>query len=479
MKRTRIRLALTAALLLAGCASAPGPRATPVAIPEDYSVAPPASAIDSDGVEGDWVDAFDDSVAVRLVAEALRHNPSVGIAAANLAAARAQARISGAASRPQVQAGAAGARSKRNFIGFPIGGGGPASTTSTTWSAEVSASWEPDLFGRLRAGRSAALADVQAAEADTRGVRLSVAAQTLRAWFALLEAQRQVELAEATVLSQRVSAEQIESRYERGLRPTLDVLLARSQLSATEAGLHQRRRQLDAATRQLEILAGRYPAGDLRTGGDLPDLPGPVPVGLPAELVSRRPDLAAAERRLAAADARVREARRALYPRISLTASGGRSSDELTDLLDGDFGVWNLVGNLTQPIWAGGRLRAGVDLAEAGADRLVLAYAQAALRAFAEVESGLAAEAHLAAQEAALTAASRESTEARLLAEQRYRKGLTDLLTLLTAQRSAYDAESRLLAVRRQRLETRIDLHLALGGGFDTPGNAVAEGHAP
>ena len=132
------------------------------------------------------------------------------------------------------------------------------------------------------------------------------------------------------------------------------------------------------------------------------------------------------------------------------------------------FFVWNLVGNLTQPLFQGGRLKAGVDLAASSADRALVTYAQNALRAYAEVEIALASDGFLAAQEEAIARAAQQSTEARLLAEDRYARGLTDLLTMLTSQRTAFDAESRLLAIRRQRLESRIDLHLALGGGFDS-----------
>jgi multidrug efflux system outer membrane protein len=454
---------LPLSVALWACASAPAPRPAPLPTPTGWMV-----AADSADVEDRWWLGFDDTLAVHLVQEALAHNQTIRIAAANVAASRAQARIAGAAQKPQVSATGSASRSKRSFIGFPIPGAASQvqSTTSTSLSTDVAVGWELDLWGRLRSAHSASLADLQAVEADWRAARLSLIAQTLRSYFACVEAQRQVDLAQATVASYQISNQQVQSRYERGLRPTLDLLLSRASLSSAESSLHERRRQLDAATRQLEVLVGRYPAGALQPATTMPSLQQSVPAGLPAALIGRRPDLAAAERRLAATHARVHEARKSLYPRISLTASGGRSSDELADLLDGDFGIWNLVGNLSQPLFQGGRLRAGIELAKANADRALLTYALTALRAYAEVESGLAAEGFLAQQEAALTAASRESSDARLLAEQRYAKGLTDLLTLLTAQRTAFDADSRLLTVQRQRLDTRIDLHLALGGEF-------------
>ena len=155
-----------------------------------------------------------------------------------------------------------------------------------------------------------------------------------------------------------------------------------------------------------------------------------------------------------------------LLPRIILTASGGRASQELGDLLDGDFSVWNLVGNLTVPLFQGGRLRAQVDAAEAGRDAEVARYAQAVLSAFGEVEAALRAGDLLADQEAALAEAARQAVGAERLARARYDRGLLDLLGLLDTQRRTYEVRSQLLAVRRQRLDARVDLHVALGGGF-------------
>jgi outer membrane protein TolC len=223
---------------------------------------------------------------------------------------------------------------------------------------------------------------------------------------------------------------------------------------------------LDRALRQLELLLGRYPSARIKTGDELPTIKSAVPAGLPADLIARRPDLVAADRRLAAADRRLAQSRRALLPSISLTASTGRSSGELGDLLDGNFSVWNLIGNISQPLLQGGRLRAGVDLSQAGLDQALASYAQSALRAYAEVEQALAGEEFLTNQEKALKTATSEALAARTLAEERYAKGLSDLITLLDAQRRAFDAKSRLLSVQRMRLDGRIDLYLALGGGF-------------
>jgi NodT family efflux transporter outer membrane factor (OMF) lipoprotein len=233
--------------------------------------------------------------------------------------------------------------------------------------------------------------------------------------------------------------------------------------------MHQREQLAARSVRQLELLLGRYPSGRLETEASLPAASPDVPVGLPAELVSRRPDLAAAERRIAASHARVLASRRALYPRISLTASGGTSSTELSNLLDGDFGIWTLLGNIVQPLFSGGRLRANLDLAKTQEDINLALFAQTALTAFAEVENALTDVRALASRQEALEAAVEQSSAARRISEERYASGLTDLITMLTAQRAAYAQESQLLTVRRLRLDAQIDLHLALGGGFPTP----------
>ena len=449
--------------VFSGCASAPAVRHP------DIDIAKPARESSTDATPiAKWWTHLGDARLDSLVDQALHSNFNLQTAAARLAQAEAQARIAGASLQPNIGLGGSGTRRKQNFIGFPIPGsqGQVLSNTTNSYGVSLSSSWELDLWGGLRAGTRAALADAQAAQAELYGARLSVAAQTARAYVAAVEAKRQVELARATVDNYRVSNEQIDRRYERGLSTSLELRLGRSNLAAAEATLEQRRQQWDRTKRQLEILLGRYPSGRIETGDGLPAAPSPVPADLSAELVRRRPDLIAAERRLAAADSRLLQARRQLLPRISLTASTGTSSDELSNLLSGDFSVWNMLANITQPLLQGGRLRAGVDLAQAGVDASLATYAQSALLAYAEVEQALIAADLLARQEKALQPATTEAQAARTLAEDRYAKGLSDLITLLDAQRRAFDAESRLLSVRRLRLDARIDLHLALGGDF-------------
>jgi NodT family efflux transporter outer membrane factor (OMF) lipoprotein len=466
-----IRLVLVVPLLMLACASAPRVRHPEMAsdLPDAWAHEP-ATQTSPDTL---WWTTLGDPQLQGLVEQALEQNLSLRATAARVRAAAAQAKMAGAPLYPQVGAGFNAGRRKQNFIGLPIpGAGGVISSKVNSFGVSLDVSWEIDLWGRLGAAKSAALAELQASRADLRGARLSLAAQTAKAWFAAVEAKRQVDLSRASVENLRTSSDVVRARYERGLQPSLDLRLALSSLAGNEALLHQRQVVLDRSLRQLELLLGRYPGADITPGDDLPTVSDEVPAGLPADLVARRPDLVAAERRLAAAGARVSEARRSLYPRISLTGSGGTSSNELGDLLKGDFTVWSVVGNIVAPLFQGGRLRAQVDLAESQSRRAVALYAQSVLRAYGEVEAALTAEGLLKKRQNALETAAEQALAARRLAEERYATGLANVITMLDAQRRAYDAESQLLAVRRQRLENRIDLHLALGGGFAQPAQA-------
>jgi len=463
------------AVLFVGCVKAPPPTTPQIDVdtPDDWSARDEIAG----AVETKWWDGFGDAHLAALVEIALEENTDLWAAAARVDRAAAEARIAGADLKPRVNAGIDVSRQKFSpslFGQSPDDAqpGGFGSTTFTRYGLSLDVAWEVDLWGRLRAGARAALLQAQAVDADFAAAKLSIAGQTAKTWFAVEEALQQVELARSSAESFRKLSEQVRVRYEMGIRPPLDLRLALSNEAGAEALLQRRQRQLDGALRQLEILLARYPSAALLErypSAGLPDLAAPVPAGLPAEIVSRRPDLVAAERRLMANDQQLLAARRALYPRLSLTGSGGSLALEIADLLDGDFGVWTLAANLVQPIFEGGRLRAGVDAAAAGSDETFAQYVTAVLRAYGEVETALAAEAYLTARAGHLEEAATQLVAAQRIAEDRYREGLGGYLVVLESQTRALLAQSELLVVRRELLENRVDLHLALGGGFDYP----------
>ena len=466
----RFMVTAVVVIFLAGCASAPEhePPQIDVDVPDQWTVEEPQPApVEADTTR--WWSYFGSERVDSLVDEALNNNFDLVGAVARVDQAAAVAKAAGADLYPQASARFDASRRKQNLIGFPIPGSNSdvITTRSTSIGVSLDIGWEIDLWGRIRAGQVAALADLQATWADLAGVRLSIAAQVVKAWFAVIESRLQLDLAAETVESFQLSANQVRRRYEEGVRTSLDLRLALANLYAAEALLETRRQQLDLIKRQLEILLGRYPSAALTADADLPAIDQDVPAGLPSEVLIRRPDLLAAERRYAASEKRISEARRAFFPRISLTGSGGTLSQQLGDLVDGNFSVWSIAANVAQPLFQGGRLRANLQNSHAVSDQALAQYATALLTAFGEVESSLFAERVLGVREFHTANAAEQSTAAQLLAERQYNAGLVDYITVLETQRRALTARSELLTVRRERLDARVNLHVSLGGGFD------------
>ncbi len=464
--------ALATWLSIAGCASAPSVNHPnlEVSVPDTWEIAGTRNV--SDG----WWMEFGDPALDMVVETALSDNLDLRVAVGRVEAALAQAGIDGAALWPQIQAVGSGSRQKNIFVGLPIpsADGGVITNYFNSYSASLQASWELDLWGRVRNMKGAALAEVQASAADLAGARLSIAAQTTRAWLTVRSARMQLDLARVTLKAFEGTANIAWERYKRGLLSSVDVYLTRNSTASAVALVARREQQLQTAVRQLEVLLGRYPAGILEDGTQLPRLNSPVPGGLPSELVARRPDLAAAERRLAASGSRISIAKANRYPQFSLTSSVGTTSDELSDLTNGNFSVWNLVGNIVQPLFQGGRIRAQIHGAQAQ-ERIALAnYAQSVLDAYAQVEIRLGSELTLSREEEALANAASEARSAWDLAEERYQLGVQDLLSVLESQRRSLNADSSLIEARRQRLQNRVDLYVALGGGFESPTNTTS-----
>ncbi len=427
-----------------------------------------------------WLADLDDPVLTALVEEAVTSNFDLQATAARLQLAEADAAMAGANAWPQINAGFGGSRQKNNFSGSGIGssgvgGLGTQSYHSNNYNLGFDLSWELDIWGKVRDGASAALADAQAAAATYQGARLSLAGQTAKAWFNAVEAQLQVNLAQETYDSFSDTAEVIQRRFERGVSPALDLRLARAQAASAGANLEFRLQARDIAVRNLEVLLGRYPSNELKLAESLPVVYASVPAGLPSELLERRPDLIVAERQLAASGKRISEARKAMLPSISLTGSYGYSSAQLGELLSGSFSVWSLAGNAVQPIFQGRKISANIERTKAIAVQRLAEYGQTALEAFAEVENALQSEAYLVRQVEALEVASKENTGAENSAWSSYQRGLTDIITVLESQRRAFTSKSDLLSTRNQRLQNRINLYLALGGDFDTAPAPEAE----
>ena len=455
--------ALVVAALLGGCAlRSPSFRGGEAGnIPGSWSATREARA----GIDHRWVKKIGGPSLVSLVDEAQQANPVLKASAARVDQAAALAKIAGAERLPTLGAGFQGSRQKQNFVGIPGVSGG---STSNSFGVSLQAAWEVDLWGKAKAGTEAAIADAQAQAQADRALRSSLAAQVAKAWLAVAEANEQVELAERAVRSRQESTTLVLERFERAIAEdggsAAQVRLSETELATAKSDLERRKGERQRALRQLELLLGRYPSGNVATAARLPKLPPPPPAGLPSELLLRRPDLLEAERRLAAAGRRKDESVKALYPSISLTGSLGTTTDQLEKVLSSSAGVWSLGGSLTQPIFQGGRLRGGIEQADAAEREAVANLQRVTLDAFGEVEQALVAEIYLRRQERELDESVRLAIDAAQRSNEEFRNGTGGVLTYLTSQNQEIQASAALLSVRRLLLDNRVNLHLALGG---------------
>ncbi|MGI9243602.1 MAG: efflux transporter outer membrane subunit [Verrucomicrobiales bacterium] len=436
--------------------------------------------------DSDWIDTFNDRRLKKLVEEVEENNYDIRIAAARMEQAKAEAIIAGARVYPVVRTGFNGQRQQQSFIGLPFanpttgtvdtaGDGALAKTIFNNFGVSLDVDWEIDLWGRIRTSQAAAIAEWQAADAEQGGLKTSLAAQTAKVWFAIQEADQQLDLALRSLDSFRESERTISDGFELANLPASQLRLAMAETASAEALVEERRGQKKLAVRQLQILLGKYPSGSVESPGKFSSMPKPPPAGLPSDLVHRRADMIAAERRAAAADKRIREAELALLPQINLTGTGGTASETLRNSVNPDNVIWSIAGSVGQTLFAGGEIKANVSKREAIAKEAIANFQRTALIAFTEVENALTAEDLLKRREAALQRSEEYLEEAYGRSMDEYKDGVGDILTILTTQKNLLQAKSQVISIQRLRLENRIDLHLALGGGFDAREVAAAE----
>jgi NodT family efflux transporter outer membrane factor (OMF) lipoprotein len=346
------------------------------------------------------------------------------------------------------------------------GGGDPSSALQGIVAA---ASWELDLWGRVRYARNAAAEDNVAAQADYEYARQSIAAAVARAWFTAIQLSEQAKLAGQMLDSSSQLASFAEDRERVGAGSDVDTALARANSHNLEDAKAQAEYARDQALRALELLLGRYPAAEIATRTEFVAMPPPPPVGVPLAMLERRPDVIAAERRVAAAFNRIGEAKAAMLPKITLNLNYGYFDSEILELQEGYENPSGGAGaRLLAPIYAGGSMRANVRVRNLQQEEALAAYAGTALRALADVENAIAAGRALATRAKALGAAYDEQQRALNLTETSLRVGRSDRRALEQQRLSTADARIALLAIQAEELAQRINLHLALGGSFET-----------
>ncbi|MEJ8834909.1 efflux transporter outer membrane subunit [Ramlibacter sp. AN1133] len=459
----RLRFALLPFVLALGaCASAPTGAPSSIAVPTAFRHAAPVAP--AAGSAQEWWQVFRDSELDRIEEQAASGNTSVQSAAARLARARALVHNAQAQRAPQL-----GVRAGISRQGGPIINA--AGTEGTLVTALADLSWEADVFGRLQQGVDAAALDAQSQEALLRDARLLVQANVAQTYFELRALDAERALVDAAANAWRETVTITGQRLRSGSVAELEYVRAQAELAAIESegqALQRRRAQLEHA---LALLAGVAASSfELPPQGLEAALPA-IPAGVPATVLTRRPDILAAQRTVQAAQARVGLARTAWFPSLTLTASGGSASPDLGQLLQASTRAWSLAALVGGVLFDGGRREAGIQLADADLEAAAAGYREQILTALREVEDQLAAVQLLAAQSRTASTAVDLGRRATVLAESRYRSGLASQLDVLDARRTELRNQRDALQVRSAQYQATVRLIRALGGGWEVASN--------
>jgi multidrug efflux system outer membrane protein len=479
---------IVASIVMGGCRLGPTPE--PPTVPFDLDT-PFAAATGSAEPQpaARWWTRFEDEATNDLVARAVGGNFDLKAALARARQARAAREVARGDRLPSVglNASATGQDLADNggFVptaggGVPFAGGAGTDDFIELYDLSVDVSWQVDFFGRLARLEQAGAFEQTATALDALALSHTIIARTIQGRVAVATLRDRLRLAEENVENLRQTLQTVEGRYEAGIGDPVQLRLARENVATAEANVPALVADLAVERYALAVLVGRRPGTvDIDTDlSTLPPLP-PPPVGLPADLLDRRPDLLASSFRYQAAQARVGASIAALFPNLTLSASAGTSSDSIGDLFDDGNFVYSIVGRLAQPIFQGGSLRARVRQSRAAVDEAAATYAGLVLDAMREVSEALAREAGARLEAEAIDRALLEAMAAEELARDRYSQGVGDLLSVFEAERRRRAAEERLALVRQRVWIARINLHLALGGDWLSDSAPPAPGQTP
>ncbi len=413
-------------------------------VPVDF-----AAMAEQGEVDDGWIKNFNDPTLIKLTDEALAANPGLKIAEAKVEQADGLTRQAEAGLKPTVGYGGGYRDTEYEGSGVEKGGGGGA----------LAASWEADVWGRIRSGIAGTKQDTAATVADFQFARQLLAASVANGWFMANTAKFQHQFAEDVVRIQLKRVEVAEGMQKVGKGTERDVHLARGAAGDAGSAARDALQSSENALRSLELLLGRYPAADLKTADRLVAVPPPIPAGIPSEIMERRPDLVAAEHRVAAAFYKQKEAELLHLPSFKFSVGVGANSinNAVAGLSAGLFG----------PLYTGGAIEAEVDKATAAQKGAIAAYAQVALNAFKEVEASLAAEEHLLKREEYLQIEVKENKIAYDQTKKQYEIGQISLLDVLTVENKWIASRISEMDIAGKRLVNRVNLHLSLGGSFD------------
>jgi multidrug efflux system outer membrane protein len=467
----RSKITLSASLLfLAGCAVGPNYHRPDAPVASAWKEQPPWRAADpKDSIpKGDWWSTFGDAELNQYEAQALKANQTIEVARYQLQQARASARISQAGLFPQLSAGISATRAQ-NSAARPTATGIPlaAPTTQTDLTIPFNLTWEADLFGGIRRGVESAQAAYQASAAGLENVRLLITSELAVDYFTLRELDAEIAVVDSSVTYQAKSLQLVQNRHDGGVASGLDVAQQETLLNSTRTQATLLRRQRAQFEHAIASLVG-VPASSFSVPvKPLATAPPVVPVGVPSDVLERRPDIAQAERVMAQQNAQIGVAKSAFYPGISLSAGGGFESTDIGKIISASTGFWALGANVAQTVLSGGRRKAQVDFAQSAYGSSVANYRQTVLTAFQEVEDSLSGLNVLAQAAQTQQLAVDASQRALQIANDRYTGGLVTYLDVINAQQTLLDSQRLATQILGQRLVTSVALVKALGGGWD------------
>ena len=437
-----------------------------------------------------WWTAFDDATLNTLIEQAIKSNQDLKIAESRVREARALRVIARSAQWPSANASGSYSRTRRseNISGFAGGFGGTGGGTSGAgggtstggfsfgdrdqdfYQAGFDASWELDIFGGVRRSVEAASADLAASEENRRDVLITLLSEVAGNYIELRGLQRQRQVALANLQTQRETLELSRSRFEAGVANELDVKRAEALLSSSEATIPSIEASIGRAVHRLKVLEGRQPessSDELTQERAVPTAAGAVPLGLPSDLLRRRPDIRRAERELAASTARIGVATADLFPRFSLTGSIGLQSSDLSDLPKSSSEFWSLGPSFRWPIFTAGRIRANIRVQNARQEQAASRYEQNVLLALEDVENSLINYGKEQERYRSLDAAVKANRRAVEMSNELYTRGVIDFLNVLDAQRALFVAEEQLVISEKNLSENLVALYKTLGGGWE------------
>src|SRR5712692_11955336 len=455
---------IVAAALLGGCAIGPNYKRPTVAEPQTFRGQATAEAASL--ADAPWWEVFQDPSLKALIQEALRNNYDVRIAAARVQDARANLSVARSDLYPSFDYSGGVSRSK---VGPGVQGrpGGPVPSATNSYFATMSASWELDIWGRIRRSNEAARATLFATEDARRGVWLTLVSDLGQAYFELLALDVRLDIARNSTDAYQGTYSVFQDRLQGGVASKLETSRAEGALGQAQATIPQLESDIVAKENQISILLGRSPAPIPRGMPMYEQAVVPtVPAGLPAALLERRPDLRQAEQKLVGANANIGVAKAAFFPQLSLTALFGRASPEVSALTGGTATIWAVAGMLSGPIFEGGKNLSNYRVSKAQWEQAKLQYEQAVLTALRDVSDALTLLGKLTEAETGQERSVKALEQAVGYATDRYRHGFASYFEVLEAQQQLYPAQNTLAQIRRDRLLAHVQLYKALGGGW-------------